>query len=162
GFAGINGHSPVICLNHNPANCVELLNYPWQWMLSGHTHGRQIATSAIGQKLYGHRHREYTHGHYAVKGRHLYVNRGLSYGQRVTFFAKADSSSADIERLLGPSASRAVVAIEAGWYARARGCKLYIYTLARAGFELLDEEAGYWVNRDSVKPSKIIKVSDCL
>lgn len=83
GFAGINGHSPVICLNHNPANCVELLEYPWQWMLSGHTHGRQIATSAIGKKLYGHRHREYTHGHYAVKGRHLYVNRGLSYGQRV-------------------------------------------------------------------------------
>jgi hypothetical protein len=38
-FAGVRPGDPVICLNHNPANCVELLRYPWQWMLSGHTHG---------------------------------------------------------------------------------------------------------------------------
>ena len=29
------------------------------------------------------RYRHYTHGYYSVNGRHLYVNRGLSYGQRV-------------------------------------------------------------------------------
>jgi predicted MPP superfamily phosphohydrolase len=56
---------------------------PWQWMLSGHTHGRQVGTSRIGKRLYPHRYRHYTHGHYTVDGRHLYVNRGLSYGQRV-------------------------------------------------------------------------------
>src|SRR3954453_814843 len=52
-------------------------------MLSGHTHGRQLATSAIGKRFNQHRRREFTHGYYAVMGRHLYVNRGLSYGQRV-------------------------------------------------------------------------------
>jgi predicted MPP superfamily phosphohydrolase len=52
-------------------------------MLSGHTHGRQVATTAIGRRLYPKRFRHYTHGYYAVDGRHLYVNRGLSYGQRV-------------------------------------------------------------------------------
>lgn len=81
---------------------------------------------------------------------------------RVTFFPKPSSSSADIERLIGPCGSGSVVAIEAAWYARARDCNLYIYTLARDRFELLDEEAGYWVNRQSVKPSGIYKVSDCL
>ena len=69
---------PIICLNHNPANCDELMKYPWQWMLAGHTHGRQVATSKIGRTLYPHRYRHYTHGYYTVKGRHLYVNRGLS------------------------------------------------------------------------------------
>jgi len=31
---------------------------------------------------FAHRYRHYTHGHYRVEGRDLYVNRGLSYGQR--------------------------------------------------------------------------------
>ena len=51
-------------------------------MLSGHTHGRQVASSKLGRALYPKRYRHYTHGYYCVEGRHLYVNRGLSYGQR--------------------------------------------------------------------------------
>jgi predicted MPP superfamily phosphohydrolase len=82
-FQKVDPNSPIICLNHNPANAKELLKYPWQWMLAGHTHGRQVATSKIGKALYPHRYRHYTHGYYAVEGRHLYVNKGLSYGQRV-------------------------------------------------------------------------------
>jgi len=82
-FTGVDPNLPIICLNHNPANVKELLKYPWQWMLSGHTHGRQVATSKFGQRFYPHRYRHYTHGYYPVEGRHLYVNRGLSYGQRV-------------------------------------------------------------------------------
>src|SRR4051794_34222551 len=49
---GVDPDLPIICLNHNPVNARELLKYPWQWMLSGHTHGRQVATSAIGRRLY--------------------------------------------------------------------------------------------------------------
>ncbi len=82
-FRGLSDNQPIICLNHNPANCNELMGYPWQWMLSGHTHGRQVATSRLGRRLYPHRYRHFTHGYYAINGRHLYVNRGLSYGQRV-------------------------------------------------------------------------------
>lgn len=82
-FEGVDPALPIVCLNHNPANCKELLQYPWQWMLSGHTHGRQVATSRIGRRLYPNRFRHFTHGYYMVEGRHLYVNRGLSYGQRV-------------------------------------------------------------------------------
>jgi len=82
-FADLDRTQSIICLNHNPANVLELIHYPWQWMLSGHTHGRQLATSKFGQRFYPHRFRHYTHGYYAVQGRHLYVNRGLSYGQRI-------------------------------------------------------------------------------
>lgn len=82
-FRDVDANLPIICLNHNPANALELIDYPWQWMLSGHTHGRQVATSKFGRTFYPKRYRHYTHGYYAVQGRHLYVNRGLSYGQRV-------------------------------------------------------------------------------
>ena len=82
-FASVDPAHPVICLNHNPVNAKELLAYPWQWMLAGHTHGRQVATSRFGKRFYPNRYRHYTHGYYQVEGRHLYVNRGMSYGQRV-------------------------------------------------------------------------------
>lgn len=89
-WAGVDPRHPIICLNHNPANCAELLQWPWQWMLSGHTHGRQVATSRFGRTFYPHRYRRYTHGYYNVEGRHLYVNRGLSYGQRLLHWCKPE------------------------------------------------------------------------
>ena len=89
-FAGVDPNLPIICLNHNPANCRELMDFPWQWMLSGHTHGRQVGTSKFGQALYPHRVRKYTHGYYSVNGRHLYVNRGISYGQRVLHWCRPE------------------------------------------------------------------------
>jgi predicted MPP superfamily phosphohydrolase len=89
-FAGVDADLPIICLNHNPVNVRELLNFPWQWMLSGHTHGRQVGTSKFGQALYPHRFRRYTHGYYSVSGRHLYVNRGISYGQRVLHWCRPE------------------------------------------------------------------------
>ncbi len=82
-WRGVDSAEAIVCLNHNPVNARELLAHPWQWMLSGHTHGRQVATSWFGRTFYAKRFRHYTHGYYAVEGRHLYVNRGLSYGQRV-------------------------------------------------------------------------------
>ena len=82
-FAGLDGSRPTVCLNHNPANVRDLLGYDWQWMLSGHTHGRAVATGKLGRRLMPKKFRHYVAGHYAVEGRHLYVNRGLSYGQRV-------------------------------------------------------------------------------
>jgi len=81
-YQQVDPAAPIICLNHNPANCLELMKYPWQWMLSGHTHGRQVATTRFGRAFYPQRYRHFTAGYYAVNGRHLYVNRGLSYGQR--------------------------------------------------------------------------------
>jgi len=89
-YRGVDKDLPIVCLNHNPANCLELMQYPWQWMLSGHTHGRQIATSTFGRTFYPHKYRQFTHGYYSVNGRHLYVNRGLSYGQRVLSWCRPE------------------------------------------------------------------------
>lgn len=81
-YAKVDLRDPVICLVHNPAHCMPLMDWPWQWMLTGHTHGRSLAERGLGQRLYPGRFRHFTHGLYRVNGRHLYVNRGLSYGQR--------------------------------------------------------------------------------
>jgi hypothetical protein len=90
GFEGVDPSLPIICLNHNPVNVRELLDYPWQWMLAGHTHGRQVGSSRFGRTFYPGRYRHYTHGYYCVEGRHLYVNRGLSYGQRTLHWCRPE------------------------------------------------------------------------
>jgi predicted MPP superfamily phosphohydrolase len=86
----VDAELPILCLNHNPVNTQELMDYPWQWMLSGHTHGRQVGTSKLGRRFYPKLYRHYTHGYYAVNGRHLYVNRGLSYGQRTQSWCRPE------------------------------------------------------------------------
>lgn len=82
GFQTCDGAKPVICINHNPVNARELLSFPWQWMLAGHTHGRPLEEIQMRGKIVR-RGRPFVAGYYEVEpGRHLYVNRGLSYGDR--------------------------------------------------------------------------------
>jgi predicted MPP superfamily phosphohydrolase len=82
GFETCDGSVPTICLNHNPVNARELLEWPWQWMLAGHTHGRPLEEMKLRGKVVR-RGRPFVAGYYEVEpGRHLYVNRGLSYGDR--------------------------------------------------------------------------------
>lgn len=82
-FSLVHPDEAVVCLNHNPVNTRSLLPYPWQWMLAGHTHGRQIGHKGLSKALLASKIRPFTKGYYAIEDRHLYVNRGLSYGQRV-------------------------------------------------------------------------------
>ena len=82
GFATCDGSKPIICVNHNPVNARELLPFHWQWMLAGHTHGRPMEELQVRGKIVR-RGRPFVAGYYEVApGRHLYVNRGLSYGDR--------------------------------------------------------------------------------
>ncbi|MEL7238411.1 MAG: metallophosphoesterase [Planctomycetota bacterium] len=90
-YETIDASHTLLCLNHDPKNARELLDFPWQWMLSGHTHGRQLAETRVGRVVNKSRRRPFVRGHYEIApGRHLYVNRGLSYGQRWQSWCKPE------------------------------------------------------------------------
>lgn len=90
-FAAATSVPATICLNHDPKNAMSLLDYDWQWMLSGHTHGRQLAETTVGKVMNKKRRRPFVRGHYALAdGKNLYVNRGLSYGQRWQSWCKPE------------------------------------------------------------------------
>lgn len=90
-FEDVTETESVICLNHDPRNALDLLRHPWQWMLCGHTHGRQLGTSRVGRRFNTRRRREFVRGRYELPGgRRLYVNRGLSYGQRFEHWCKPE------------------------------------------------------------------------
>jgi hypothetical protein len=72
---------------------------------------------------------------------------------RVTYYAGPSSDPIEVQRLLGPS--KAVVAVESGWSARVRSCRLYCYHLPPDTFECLDECAGYFVSRFAVAPARV-------
>jgi len=77
---------------------------------------------------------------------------------RVTFYAGAQTTTADRERFLG--ASVAVVAVEQEWLPRVHRSRLYCYHLPPQTFECIDECAGYFVSRESVLPARVEVLED--
>jgi hypothetical protein len=77
---------------------------------------------------------------------------------RVTYYAGTQTVPEDSARFLGTSA--AVVAIEAIWWNRIRAFRLYSYHLPSETFECIDECAGYFVSRESVRPLRIEVIED--
>src|SRR5262245_22867550 len=79
---------------------------------------------------------------------------------RVTYYAGALTTAADVERFLG--SSPAVIAVESAWADRLRTCRLYCYHLPPETFECIDECAGYFVSRVLVEPTRVEVIDDLL
>lgn len=77
---------------------------------------------------------------------------------RVTFYAGPATSATDQARFL--AGSSAVIAIEGGWYERARDTRLFCYELPPDTFECIDPGAGYFVSREPVLPTRVEVISD--
>lgn len=81
---------------------------------------------------------------------------------RVTFYARPDSDTADVDRLMGQTTARHVVAIESNWLAAVQKSVIYLYEFAVAGFWCADEGAGYYVRETAVRPLSVRRVDDLL
>ena len=79
---------------------------------------------------------------------------------RVTYYAGPQTVSAEVERFLGKS--KAVVAVESGWFERLRSCRLFCYHLPPDSFECLDECAGYFVSSLPVVPAGVEALDDLI
>jgi hypothetical protein len=77
---------------------------------------------------------------------------------RVTYYAGPQTTDADRQRFLGSSA--AVLAVEAKWWPRIRSCRLFSYRLPAETFELVDDDAGYFVSRESIRPLEVEVIDD--
>jgi hypothetical protein len=79
---------------------------------------------------------------------------------RVTFYAGAATSRADVQRFLGSSPT--VVALESAWLDRVRGTRLFRYRFGDEGFVCIDRNAGYYVSRETVVPRGVEVIEDLL
>ena len=79
---------------------------------------------------------------------------------RVTYYAGPQTTSGDVDRFLGTS--KAVVAIESGWFERLQSCRLFCYELPPDTFECIDECAGYFVSKLAVAPARVEVMDDLI
>lgn len=77
----------TLLLSHNPDSFVELKNFTFDLMLSGHAHGGQISLPFIGPPVVPLRHRHLRKGLHQHKDKQLYVNRGLGFTMKARFLS---------------------------------------------------------------------------
>lgn len=82
-FAGVSDREAVICLQHNPDGCEQLLNKPWQWMLTGHSHGGQVLLPVLGAMYVPMEKREWLSGFFDFDTGHgrktMFVSNGIGH-----------------------------------------------------------------------------------
>ena len=76
-FDGIDEQYPTILLSHNPDTKAELATYPWQLMLSGHTHGGQVYLPGLGAPLAPVKDTKYVRGLHRLGDRWLHITKGV-------------------------------------------------------------------------------------
>jgi hypothetical protein len=81
---------------------------------------------------------------------------------RVTFFASPNSDPKDVDKLMGESSAKYVVAVETRWLSQIQKQCLYQYEFNSEGFSLVDEIAGYWISRKPVIPIAETKIDNIL
>lgn len=81
---------------------------------------------------------------------------------RVTYYANANSSLADIEKFIGPCGAKHIIAIESIWLPQIQQQHLFRYEFSSDAFELYDKNAGYYISRQPVKPLAEIPLTDVL
>ena len=97
-FAGYNRQYPGLVLSHNPDSLPALLDFPGDWILSGHTHGEQIHLPwpkwgrRLTQKLARLENKNYTRGLFTVGDKHFYINRGLGCHKPFRLFSPPEIS----------------------------------------------------------------------
>jgi predicted MPP superfamily phosphohydrolase len=84
-------HLPTVVLCHHPDAAEYVSEFGGDWILAGHTHGTPTRESKISDVLLPTNHKHYWGGHYHLpNGAHLYVNRGLGYGRRISINARPE------------------------------------------------------------------------
>lgn len=77
-FKNYNPKFPGIILTHNPDSIPELLNYPGDLILAGHTHGAQINLPLIRNKFTRIEQMHLIRGLKKISNKWIYINRGIA------------------------------------------------------------------------------------
>jgi predicted MPP superfamily phosphohydrolase len=95
-FAEAKPGLPTIVLCHNPDGKVALRAWPWQLMLSGHTHGGQARVPVVSRLWTPVYDKRYIAGLYTWRDRRLFITRGLGSPKHVRAFCRPEVSMLEL------------------------------------------------------------------
>ena len=76
-FDQIDNTRPTLLLSHNPDTKDQLAAFPWQLMLSGHTHGGQLYLPGLGAPLAPVKNKKFVRGLHHIHDRWLHISKGV-------------------------------------------------------------------------------------
>ncbi len=95
-FAHAEPKIPTVLLAHNPDSKDAVAHYPWNLMLSGHTHGGQILVPFVGPRFAPVKDLRYVAGLKPWRDRLIYVSRGVGNWAGVRFRCRPEVSVLDL------------------------------------------------------------------
>jgi len=83
-FAGVDPVAATIVLQHNPDGYLVLKDFPWHWMLCGHSHGGQVDLPLLGPLYVPMENRQWVKGFFQFPGpdgrpRTMFVSPGVGH-----------------------------------------------------------------------------------
>lgn len=90
------GPDPVVLLSHNPDGKDDMAAYPWQLMLSGHTHGGQVIIPFLGPRYAPVKDKRYVSGLKAWGTKQIHVSRGVGNVAGVRFDCRPEVTLLDL------------------------------------------------------------------
>jgi hypothetical protein len=90
---------------------------------------------------------------------HYYFPRNCP---RVIYWAGEGITQEDIDTFFRYTTARKIIVLEKKWYAKIKNAQLYQYEFPVESFRCIDENAGYYVSKEVVKPSSVKPVGDLL
>lgn len=81
---------------------------------------------------------------------------------RIIYSNSPRVSEVDRAKFFSQTAANTIIAMESGWLEHMKQVRIYKYCFADDGFELMDENAGYYVSRETVRPLHIEPIQDLL
>ncbi len=83
-YRKVDTNAPIVALVHNPDAAPDLAARGAQYVLAGHTHGKDTRKRFIRTLVLPSRQRQFVVGQYPLgAGKFLYVNRGLGHSMRI-------------------------------------------------------------------------------
>jgi predicted MPP superfamily phosphohydrolase len=115
-FSGLTAADPVVCLQHNPDGVEFLKPWPWQYVLTGHSHGGQAVLPGLGALYVPMEHRQYLRGFFKfpplpgqqVSQRTMFVSRGLGYSTPIRMNCSPEATLFTVRPAVAPDPNSSV------------------------------------------------------
>lgn len=95
-FAGVDESRPIVLMAHNPDTKDFVADYPWNLMLSGHTHGGQVIVPFAGPVFAPVADKRYVSGLKPWGSRQIHVTHGVGNIRGVRFRCRPEVNVLDL------------------------------------------------------------------